>query len=44
MDGGMDHGVCIKFCVKLGKSASGNLEMLCEALGEHTLSLIVVFE
>jgi hypothetical protein len=32
MDGKIEQRVCIKFCVKLGKSAIKTLEMLCEAL------------
>jgi hypothetical protein len=44
MDGKIEQCVCIKFCVKLGKSATKTLEMLCEALGEHSLSQTVVFE
>jgi hypothetical protein len=34
----------IKFCVKLGKSATEKLQMLCEAFGEHSLSRPGVFE
>jgi hypothetical protein len=37
MDGKIEQHVCIKFCVKLGKSATKMLEMLCEAFGEHSL-------
>jgi hypothetical protein len=44
MDGKIEQCVCIKFCVKLGKSASKPLEMLCEAFGEHSLSWTAVFE
>jgi hypothetical protein len=36
--------VCIKFCMKLGKSATETLEMLPEAFGEHSLSRTAVFE
>jgi hypothetical protein len=36
--------VCIKFCVKLGKSATETLEMLHQAFGEHSLSWTAVFE
>jgi hypothetical protein len=44
MDGKIEHRVCIKLCVKLGKSSTVTHEMLCEAFGEHSLSRIVVFE
>jgi hypothetical protein len=44
MDGKVEQCVCIRFCVKLGKSASETLEMLCEAFTEHSLSRRVVFE
>jgi hypothetical protein len=40
----IEQRVCIKFCVKLGKSATETLEMLHEAFGEHSLSQIVVLE
>jgi hypothetical protein len=43
-DGKIEQLVCIKFCVKLGKSATKTLEMLPEAFGEHSLSRTVVFE
>jgi hypothetical protein len=36
--------VCIKLCVKLGKSATETFEMLREALGERSLSRTAVFE
>jgi hypothetical protein len=35
MDGKIEQHVCIKFCVRLGKSATETLEMLCDALGEQ---------
>jgi hypothetical protein len=35
MDGKIKQRVCIKFSVKLGKSATKTLKMLCEAFGEH---------
>jgi hypothetical protein len=38
MDGKIKQRVSIKFCVKLGKSATETLEMLCQAFGEHSLS------
>jgi hypothetical protein len=44
MDGKIKHRLCIKFCMKHGKSAIETLEMLCEAFGEHSLSLTVVSE
>jgi hypothetical protein len=44
MNGKIEQRVCIKFCVKLGKSTTKTLEMLCEAFGEHSLSETVVFE
>jgi hypothetical protein len=44
MNGKIEHCVCIKFCVKLGKSATETLEMLYEAFGEYSLSWTVVFE
>jgi hypothetical protein len=36
MDGKIEQHVCIKFCMKLGKSATETLEMLCEAFGEYS--------
>jgi hypothetical protein len=44
MDGKIEQRVCIKFCVKLYKSATETLEMFHEAFGEHSLSRTVVFE
>jgi hypothetical protein len=44
MDGKIKQRVCIKFCAKLGKSATETLEMLLEAFGEHSLSRTEVFE
>jgi hypothetical protein len=44
MDGKIDERVCIKFCVKLGKSTTETLEMFREAFGEHSLSRTAVFE
>jgi hypothetical protein len=43
MDSKIEERVCIKFCVKLGKSATKTLEMLRDAFGEHSLSRAVVF-
>jgi hypothetical protein len=43
-DGKIEQRVCIKFCVKLGKSANGTLEMLREAFGEYSLSRTAVFK
>jgi hypothetical protein len=42
--GKIEQRVCIKFCVKLGKSATETLEMLHDAFGEHSLSRTAVFE
>jgi hypothetical protein len=44
MGGKIEHRVCIKFCMKLDKSATETLEMLHEAFGEHCLSRTAVFE
>jgi hypothetical protein len=44
MDGKIEQRVCIKFCVKLGKSTTETLEMLREDFGEHSLSQTAVFE
>jgi hypothetical protein len=41
MDGKIGQYVCIKFCLKLGKSATETLEMLREA---HSLSRTAFFE
>jgi hypothetical protein len=44
MDGKIEQHVCIKFCVKLCKSATKTLEILCKAFGEYSLSQTAVFE
>jgi hypothetical protein len=44
MDGKIKQYVCIKFCVKLSKSATETHEVLREAFGEHSLSQTAVFE
>jgi hypothetical protein len=44
MDGKIQQHVCIKFCVKLDKSANETLEMLREAFGDHSLSQTAVSE
>jgi hypothetical protein len=44
MDGKIKQRVCMKFCMKLGKSATEALEMLLEAFGEHFLSQTMIFE
>jgi hypothetical protein len=44
MDGKIEQRVCINFCVKLGKSATETLEMLCEAFGEHSSSHTAISE
>jgi hypothetical protein len=44
MDGKIKHHVCIKFCVKLGKSTTETLEMRHKAFREHSLSRTAVSE
>jgi hypothetical protein len=44
MDGKVKQRVCIKFCVKLGKSTAKTLEMLREAFGERSSCRTVVIE
>jgi hypothetical protein len=44
MDGKIEQCVCIKVCLKLGKSASESLQILREAFGELSLSWTAVFE
>jgi hypothetical protein len=44
MDGKIEQRVCIKFCVKLDKSAAETLEIPHEAFGEHSLSRTAVFK
>jgi hypothetical protein len=44
MDGNIEQHVCIKFCVKLSKSATETHEMLHEAIREHSLSWTAVSE
>jgi hypothetical protein len=44
MDSKIKQHVCIKFCMKLGKSDTKTLEMPREAFGEHSLSQRAVFE
>jgi hypothetical protein len=44
MDDKIEQRVCIKFCVKLCKSATETLEMLRETFGEHSLSRTAVFD
>jgi hypothetical protein len=43
-DAKIEHNVCIKFCMKLGKSATKTHKMLHEAFGEHSLRQTAVFE
>jgi hypothetical protein len=43
VDGKIVQQVCIKFCVKLSKSATETHEMLPETFEEHYLSQTVVF-
>jgi hypothetical protein len=38
MDGKVGQCVCMKFCMKLSKSATKTLEILSEAFGKHSLS------
>jgi hypothetical protein len=38
MDGKIEQRACIKFLMKLDKSATKTLEMLHEDFGEHSLS------
>jgi hypothetical protein len=42
MDGKIEQRVCIRFCVKIGKSANETLKMLHETFGEHSLSQTAV--
>jgi hypothetical protein len=42
MDSKIEQRVCMKFCVKLGKSTTETIEMLHEAFGEHSLSRTAV--
>jgi hypothetical protein len=44
MDGKIEQRVCTECCVKLRKSATETLVMLCQAFGEHSLSRTAVFE
>jgi hypothetical protein len=44
MDGRIEQRVCIKFCMKLHKSATETLEMIREAFEEPSLSWTAVFE
>jgi hypothetical protein len=44
MDGKTEQHVCIKFCVKLDKSATETLDMLREAFREYSLSQTAVFD
>jgi hypothetical protein len=44
MDGKIEQRICFKFCVKLSKSATETLEMVRDAVGEHSLSQTEVFE
>jgi hypothetical protein len=43
MDSKIEQRVCLKFCVKLGKSAIKTFEMLWEAFGKHSSSRTAVF-
>jgi hypothetical protein len=44
VDGKIKQHVCIKFCMKLGKSATKILEMPREAFEEHSSSRTMVLE
>jgi hypothetical protein len=44
IDGRIEQCFSIKFCMKLGKFTAETLEMLCEAVWEHSLSQTAVFE
>jgi predicted ArsR family transcriptional regulator len=44
MEGKIEQHVCVKFCMKLGKSTTETLEMLREAFGEYSLSQTAVNE
>jgi hypothetical protein len=44
MDGKIEQRVCIKFCVKLGKSTTKTLEMFREVFEERSLNGTAVFE
>jgi hypothetical protein len=44
MNGKMEHRICIKSYVKLGKCATETLEMLHETFGEYSLSRTAFFE
>jgi hypothetical protein len=44
VEGKIEQCVCIRFCVKLGKSATKTLQMIPEAFGEHSLSRTADFE
>jgi hypothetical protein len=44
MNGKIEQRVSVKFCVKLGKSATKTLEMLREACGEHSLRWTAIFK
>ena len=39
-----EHGVCIKFCVRLGKTGSETFEMLKNAFGDSCMSSSRTFE
>jgi hypothetical protein len=44
MDGKIEQRVCIKICMKLGKSTTETPAKLREAFGENSLSRAAVFE
>jgi hypothetical protein len=44
MDGKIEQCVCVKFCLKLSKSATKTFEIFHEAFGEHSSSQRAVSE
>jgi hypothetical protein len=44
LDGKTEQHVCIKFCMKFGRSVTKTLEMFLEAFGKYSLSHTVVSE
>jgi hypothetical protein len=44
MDGIIEQRICIKFCLKLSKSANETHDMVRETFGQHSLSRTMFFE